>query len=134
MAVNRDSDALDFDDLISVREAAKLLRISESTVWRWIESGRLKAYKLGPKRVCLRRTELRPVLISIEPSGLVPPNDLSQYMFPMNPDKDPNLTDEEVIARASALRKQLLAERGGIPFPPSWIEINEAREERSEEL
>ena len=129
MAVNRDNDILDFDDLLSVREAAKLLRVSESTVWRWIDSGRLKAYKLGPKRVCLRRTELGPIL---RPVGPTSSRDISQYLSPMSP--GPKESADVVIARARALQEKILARRGGQLLPESWIDINEARDERSKDL
>ena len=33
-----------------------------------------------------------------------------------------------------ALSDKILAERGGVPFSPSWELINEARDERSRQL
>jgi hypothetical protein len=50
------------------------------------------------------------------------------------------LTDEQVRERlaasedARALRREMLARRGGKPFPPSWPIIRAAREERSSRL
>lgn len=48
----------------------------------------------------------------------------------------PRLTEEEkqraleAMERAWELQQEMLAERGGVPFPESWPLIREAREER----
>ena len=41
------------------KEAAKLLRIGESTWWRWVQLGRLpKGKKLGPRVTVWRRADV----------------------------------------------------------------------------
>lgn len=45
-------------DLISVREAASQLRVSTATIWRWIRSGELPSYRVGPKRVMLAQKDV----------------------------------------------------------------------------
>ncbi len=42
----------------TVPEAATLLRVSRSTIWRWIEAGRLRAYRVGPRNVRIKREDL----------------------------------------------------------------------------
>jgi excisionase family DNA binding protein len=35
------------DEYLTVAEAASLLRVHKSTIWRWIENGSLPAYRVG---------------------------------------------------------------------------------------
>lgn len=35
------------DDILTVQEVAKYLKVSRSTVWRWCNQGRLLAFKAG---------------------------------------------------------------------------------------
>jgi len=42
----------------SVAEAALVLGVSPSTVWRWIDAGKLPAYRVGPKNIRIRRGDL----------------------------------------------------------------------------
>lgn len=45
-------------DYYSVAEAAELLGVSPSTVWRWIDAGRLPAYRVGPKNIRIARADV----------------------------------------------------------------------------
>lgn len=131
MTTNSNDDTSDFEDLISVKEAAKILHVSESTVWRWIDRDILKAYRVGPKRVCLRRSELKPTLTARE-KAKKPPVDLRKYFLPRY---DPELSTEDVLTRAKALRDEQAARRQGrLPEREAWEDINEMRDERSEEI
>jgi len=38
------------------------------------------------------------------------------------------------LERMKALSDEIMAERGGVPFSPSWELLNEARDERSRQL
>ena len=42
----------------SVPEAARLLDVSAATLWRWITARRLRAYRVGPRRIRVRRDDL----------------------------------------------------------------------------
>ncbi len=42
----------------SVPEAARLLDVSAATLWRWIAARRLRAYRVGPRRIRVRRDDL----------------------------------------------------------------------------
>ena len=50
------------EDLIPVREAAEALAISESTAWRWINKHLLPAYRVGQKRIYVKRSDLAPLI------------------------------------------------------------------------
>src|SRR5205085_4906352 len=45
-------------DFYSIAQAAKLLGVSPSTVWRWIEADRLPAYRVGPKNIRIKKVDL----------------------------------------------------------------------------
>ena len=49
--------ALD-EDYVTVTEAATLLRVAPSTVRRWIRDGDVPAYRIGRRRVALKRDDL----------------------------------------------------------------------------
>lgn len=49
--------SLERDDY-SVPEAAKALGVSPSTVWRWIGARKLPAYRVGVRRIRIRREHL----------------------------------------------------------------------------
>jgi excisionase family DNA binding protein len=42
----------------TVAEAARILEVSPSTVWRWIESRKLSAYRLGPRSIRIKREDV----------------------------------------------------------------------------
>lgn len=46
----------------TVLEAARLLKVSAATIWRWIEAGKLSAYRVGPKNIRIRREDLESVI------------------------------------------------------------------------
>ncbi len=46
----------------TVAEAAEVLGVSRTTIWRWIESGRLPAYRIGRKTIRIRRADLPSLL------------------------------------------------------------------------
>lgn len=46
----------------TVTEAAHLLDVSPVTVWRWIETRRLPAYRVGPRRIRIRKEDLMAVV------------------------------------------------------------------------
>ena len=111
-------------DLVSVPEAARLLRVSTSTVRRLIASGDLPSYRVGQRTVRLNRRELGRALRPMPPSR------------PIVLQKPRKLTPEEAEAYLKALeeldefRERLLESRGGVPFPSSVDLINAGREER----
>jgi excisionase family DNA binding protein len=42
----------------TIAEAARLLRVSQATIWRWIDAGKLPAYRIGPRRILIKTQDL----------------------------------------------------------------------------
>jgi len=55
-------------DYVTPTEAARLLAVSRSTVWRWIQSGRLAAQRLGPKTIRIKRRDLEVMARPVHPA------------------------------------------------------------------
>lgn len=121
----------ELDDYISVREAAALLRVSQSTMWRWVKAGDVRSFRLGPRRVRVRRSDL-PGLLRPARSEEPPPSQTATNVG--------ELTESERVQMLEALealrdfRKRLLEARNGVLFPSSTEEIREMRAERDAAL
>lgn len=156
------------DDYLTVIEAASLMRVAPSTVRRWIREGDVPAYRLGKRRIALRRTDLSALITplhpdhddrdssaepSVEPAELTPEEERRQAkgMAMLDEIRRENtaqretfefrkLTPEEkerafeTLAELRNLREEMTAKRGGKLLPPSWITINEMRDERTRQL
>jgi excisionase family DNA binding protein len=111
-------------DLLSVPEAAKLLRVSPSTVWRWIDRGIVPAYRVGPKRVFIKREDV----------GAVPEQRSSPEPIRRKMTKAEQTRTLDALEHLKRLRDELTAARGGEPAPSSVELIREMREERTQHL
>jgi excisionase family DNA binding protein len=130
----REMHAID-QEYLTVAEAAALLRVASSTIRRWIRQGDIPAYRVGKRRVALRRTDVdnmvAPVRPETEPAHYTIYTDLSQV---------PKLTPDDIqrsleaMERIRQINKEILARRGGKPFESSVDIIREMREERMREL
>lgn len=47
------------DDILTVEEVAKVLKVSKRTVYRWVEDGDLKTAKIGRKTYRVFESELK---------------------------------------------------------------------------
>jgi excisionase family DNA binding protein len=45
-------------DYYTVAQAAKVLDVSPSTIWRWIKAGKLPAYRVGPRNIRIKKADL----------------------------------------------------------------------------
>ena len=126
--------ALD-EDYVTVTEAATLLRVAPSTVRRWIREGDVPAYRIGRRRVALKRDDLRTLITPARPAI-----ETSNNAAVDDPVIGRRLTPEEIqqaleaLDRAQRHAAEIQARRGGKLFPPSWITINEQRDERTRQL
>jgi excisionase family DNA binding protein len=47
------------DDILTIEEVAKVLKVSKRTVYRWIETGELKVARIGRKTYRVFESDLR---------------------------------------------------------------------------
>ncbi len=59
------------DRLLTMKEACEFLQVSHATVYRWINEGRLKAYKAG-RAIRFRKEDLLAALEEWKPDPNVP--------------------------------------------------------------
>ena len=123
------------EDFVTVAEAATLLRVAPSTIRRWIREGDIPAHRIGRRRVALRRADLARLITPARPSA-----ETKDKVVADEPSVGRRLTAEEkqhaleVMERARRHAAEIQARRGGKLFPPSWITINEQRDERTRQL
>ena len=126
-------------EFYSVAQAAAILGVGHSTVWRWIASGKLPAYRVGPKNIRIKKRDLDNVIQPARPNGRATRRPVDTMPVYTTLDVPP-LTEEErqrgleALKRIDALQEKVLADRGGEPFPSSVELIREMREERSRQL
>ncbi len=63
------------DDLISPTQAAKIGHISLRSVWRWIATGRLRAWRTGATRLLVSARDVRAQIRPVVPTVRIPPRD-----------------------------------------------------------
>jgi len=56
-------------DLVSISEAAAYLRLSPQSIDGWIRAGHIRAYRVGPKTIRLRRSDVEALIVPIEVSA-----------------------------------------------------------------
>lgn len=49
-------------DYYTITEAAKVLDVSPATVWRWIEAGKLPAFRVGMRSIRIKKQDLNAVV------------------------------------------------------------------------
>ena len=123
------------EEYLTVAEAAALMRVAPSTIRRWIREGDLPAYRLGRRRVGLRRDDLA--------SLVTPARKGMDRVSNMRGDEHPpirTLTPEErrqglaAMERIVKMRKEDLAHAAAKLYSPSWEILAELREERTRQL
>jgi excisionase family DNA binding protein len=127
-------------ELLTIDETAKLLKVTPTTVRRYISAGQLPALKFG-RRVRIRKEAVENLLSPVTPKR---PEATARENGGRTKESDwfvPRLLTPEEQGRALAaveqlkrLQEELLAKRGGRLFCPSWELLNEARDQRSRDL
>jgi len=105
---------------LSVTEAASQLHVNKSTIWRWIDSGRLPAYRVGQRRVLLRKVDVENLVVPAR-GNVTKGETMNSAQRTIRP-----FTAEEqerahlAVEQARKLQAAQSRERGGKPFSPSW--------------
>lgn len=122
------------DRYLSVGQAAEQLSVHPSTIRRWIDRGRLAAFRLGEKRIGVRPADLVR-LVAPRPARSEPGGRPAQSQGPAIS----SLTLEEqqrgllALAELDRLSAAIAARRGTLS-PESWELLNESRDERTRDL
>ena len=87
----------------TVPQAARLLRVSPSTIWRWIDAEKLSAYRVGPRAIRIKQEDLDAM---IRPVG-ARPRDTRPDGAPVSFERP---SDAE-LARRQALYEEIVALR-----------------------
>jgi len=117
-------------EFTTISEAARLLRVSVPTVWRWIESGRLPAYRVGRRNIRIRRDDLGSVVRPVRGQPAKQPN-MERKVIRLG---DRTADTEKLIGNLLAGQEKILSRRRGRPFKPSAPLIRQARRQRSAQL
>jgi excisionase family DNA binding protein len=127
-------------ELLTIAEATRLLKVGRTTLHRWLKTGRLRAYHVGPKAVRIRRGDLDAMLTPIDQGKVTPVNDMQPAAIHTSAATIRPLTDEQqrqalaALAASQELLVRQRAKRHGQPYDESWPLIRAAREERSKQL
>ena len=119
----------DEKQLYTVAEAARELAVSVPTIWRWIDKGKLKAYRVGGRAIRIRAEDLQAMLEPVQPARIAEASAAYGERKPMTPEEG-----KRYIARLRRLHEEQLRQRGGVPFPDSAELIRQIREEHFESL
>jgi excisionase family DNA binding protein len=121
-------------EYLTVDEAARLLRVATSTIRRWIRQGDLPAYRIGHRRVALRREDLNGLITPARSEREIPHytiyTDISQVPKPTSEEIEDAL---EAMERAVRHSEEIFARRGK-QYPSSGELIREIRDERTRQL
>lgn len=123
-------------ELLTVAEAAALLKVSKVTISRWLKQGWLPGYRVGPRAVRIRRADVAGLVEPVSGPADMPPNEepsasasapawtwesipidheLIASLRPMTEERRQAL--REAIERADELRQRMRERRGGGSSP-----------------
>ena len=94
----------------SVAQAAQVLGVSRTTVWRWIEADKLPAYRVGPKNIRIRKEDLDRLVQPARSTRKEESPTMERVRFERPSQKE--------IARRKALVAQILALRDELKIAP----------------
>jgi excisionase family DNA binding protein len=123
------------EEFLSVAQAAAVLQVSPSTIWRWINQGDVPAYRVGRRRVCLKKSDLE---LLITPARRSPHK--QERATVTDRSLATPLTAEErqeglaVLKELALLQEEMLRQRGGVRFPDSGEDLWRLRDQRTRDL
>jgi excisionase family DNA binding protein len=127
----------DSGELLTVPEAAEVLKVSAVTVSRWLKQGRLPAYRVGPRAVRIRRADIDHILApAVATANGTPESPYSTRATSGQPVPEPEAAFPSRADRlavndeAMALRSRILARRRGQVFASATDDLAKARQKR----
>ncbi len=117
---------------LTVADAASALLVHPSTIRRWIDQGLLPAYRLGRKRIGVKRTDLEK-LVESRPARRVSKDAQRRPLIVPRMTREEQQRGLKAIEEMERLGSELAAKYGKLE-PESWALINESRDERSRQL
>jgi excisionase family DNA binding protein len=141
LASSRGDDAVE-EKYITIAEAAELLGVSRSTLWRWIDQGMLSAYRFGQRRVLIRQADLKELISPVReasPARGAEGAGMTELERQRERLGRPLSTQEQkkalaVLEAAERFSTRLRERRGGELFSDSAEILRGMRDERSQEL
>ena len=115
----------------TVSEAARELSVSVPTVWRWVNSGKLRAYRIGGRTIRIRREDLAAMVTPARERSIA---ETATEAYGAGTKVTTMAEWERTLAEINRLHARILKRRGGKPLPSSVELIREAREERFNDL
>jgi excisionase family DNA binding protein len=91
------------DAVYTVGQAAQFFDVSPATVWRWIDAGKLPAYRVGGRKIRIRAEDLQEVVR--------PAREGKEARAVAGSAVTPAPPDPEELARRRALVEEILARR-----------------------
>lgn len=122
------------DEYLTISEAAEELGVAESTVRRWIREERLHAYRLGDRRILVKRDDLDSLVTPVRPRKLEIVDITDRAVLERQ--RNRRMTPEEqerayqVIERLRERERALRRSRPGYQWTPVDDIIREAKEQR----
>lgn len=132
--MSKNSQSLLAEPYLSVAQAAEQLSVHPSTIRRWIDQGRLAAYRLGEKRVGVRPSDLaRLVAPRVARPGQGGRGARSERLVILPLTKKEQQRGLRALAELERLSAEIAARHGTLT-PESWEIINQSRDERTGDL
>ncbi len=119
----------------AVEEAARILQVHKATIRRWIDAGLLASYRVGRRRLVIKRADLARMITPARPT-----KETTGHISTTAPVLIPKLTPDQQRVALAALERvrrhsaELLKHQNNQPVPEAWELINEARDERTRQL
>ncbi len=116
-------------DYYTVAQAADILEVSATTVWRWIKADLLPAYRAGPKNIRIKKQDLERVVTPARQTG--PREEVNAMSTEQLRIERPT---PEGLARRQRLVATILAKREERVITPLTASdpVREAREEQEQ--
>lgn len=117
------------EETVTMAEAAALVQVSPSTIWRWINQGDLPAYRVGLRRVRIKVADLHRMVAprQARPQGEADDQRRSRELSPAQRQRG-----LRALQQLRELQMELLRKRGGRPFPDAADLLRDLRTERDD--